>query len=172
MIDAFERSKMEARCAPLFAVTLDNETPQVPLSELVPVAEQPATRINATKKVQSPISHPNIPSILPEEPPKPDTIKRPLDKVAVPSYPLDKISDFTPNEEGVYQCMHRFERKWSCCKNGLDEHKMKQAIYRSISTWKSQVERLIENGDLRPSHMTWSTYQNQALKRAHIAAER
>jgi hypothetical protein len=172
MIDAFERSKMEARGAPLVDVTLDNETPQVPPSESVPVAEQPATRNNTTNKVQSPISHSDISSILPEKPPKPDTIKHPLDRVAVPSYPLDKISDFTPNEEGIYQCMHRFERKWRCCKNGLDEHKMKQAIYRSISTWKSQVERLIENGDLHRSHMTWPTHQNQALKRAHIAAER
>jgi hypothetical protein len=172
MIDAFEQSKMRACGAPLVGVTLDNETPQVPPSEPVPVAEQPATRNNTTEKVQSPISHSNIPSILPENPPEPDSIKHPLDKVAVPSYPLDKISDFTPNEEGIYQCMHRFERKWPCCKNGLNEHKMKQAIYRSISTWKSQVERLIENGDLHRSHMTWPTHQNQALKRAHIAAER
>lgn len=125
---------MEARGAPLVGVTLDNETPQVPPSESVPVAEQSATRNNTTEKVQSPISHSNIPSILPEKLPKPDTIKHPLDKIAVPSYPLDKTSDFTPNEEGIYQCMHRFERKWPCCKNGLDEQKMKQAIYRSIST--------------------------------------
>ncbi|CAN9318753.1 unnamed protein product [Alternaria alternata] len=172
MIDAFEQSKMRACGAPLVGMTLDDETPQVPPSESVPVTEQPATRNNNTKKVESPISHSDIPSILPEKPPKPDTIKHPLDKVTVPSYPLDKISDFTPNEEGIYQCMHRFERKWPCCKNGLDEHKMKQAIYRSISTWKSQVERLIENGDLHRSHMTWPTHQNQALKRAHIAAER
>ncbi|CAN9243158.1 unnamed protein product [Alternaria alternata] len=172
MIDAFERSKMEACGAPLVGVDLDNETPQMPPSESVPVGEQPATRNNTTKRVQSPISHSDIPSILPEKPPKPDTIKHPWDKVAVPPYPFDNISDFTPNEEGKYQCMHRFEQKWPCCKNGLDEHKMKQAIYRSISTWKSQVERLIENGDLHRSHMTWPTHQNQALKRAHIAAER
>jgi hypothetical protein len=172
MIDAFEQSKMRACGAPLVGVTLDNETPRVPPSESVPVAEQPATKNNTTEKVQSPISHSDIPSILLEKPPKPDTIKHPLDKVAVPSYPFDKISDFTPNEEGIYQCMHRFERKWPCCKNRLDEHKMKQAIYRSISTWKSRVERLIENGVLHRSHMTWPTYQNQALKRAHIAAER
>ncbi|RYO14281.1 hypothetical protein AA0113_g10467 [Alternaria arborescens] len=172
MIDTFKRSKMEARGAPLVGVTLDNETPQVPPSESVPVAEQPATRNNTTEKFQSPISHSDIPSILPERLHKPDMIKHPLDKIAVPSYPFDKISDFTPNGEGIYQCMHRFGRKWPCCKNGLDEQKMKQAIYRSISTWKSQVERLIENGDLHRSHMTWPTHQNQALKRAHIAAER
>ena len=171
MIDAFERSKMKARGTPLVDATLDNETPQVPPSKSVLVAEQLATRNNTTEKVQSPLSQSDEPSTLPGKPPKPDKIKHPLDKVAVPSYPLDKISDFTPNEEGIYQCMHRYDRRWPCCKNGLDEHKMKQAIYRSISTWKSQVERLIENGDLHRSHMTWSTHQNQALRRAQLAAE-
>ncbi|KAL1796242.1 hypothetical protein ACET3X_004782 [Alternaria dauci] len=166
MIDAFETSKMKARGLSPVGVTVENETLQTAPSEPAPSTKK------AVQKHRSSTCKPDAASVASVKPPKPDTIKHPLDKVAVPKYPFDDISDFTPNEDGMYQCMHEFGRNWSCCISGLDEDRMKQAIYRSISTWKSQVERLIGRGYLHPSHMTWRTHQNQALRRNRIGAER
>jgi hypothetical protein len=49
---------------------------------------------------------------------------------------------------------------------------MKQSILRSITTWKSKVEILIEKGDLHKSHMTWTKYQNARLREDQKVMER
>ncbi|KAG9189836.1 hypothetical protein G6011_06704 [Alternaria panax] len=171
MVVLFEQSKIEARAKSLVGVTVDNEAPQSLASQPALATATPATKKKTINKVRNPTSQSGAAVLAPTKPPKPDTIKHPMDKAAVPKYPFDDISDFTPNGNGIYQCMHGFGRNFPCCINGLNEDRMKQAIYRSINTWKSQVEREIHNGNLHPSHMTWPTHRNVALKRDHDAVE-
>jgi hypothetical protein len=178
MIAEYDRlRKSMAHSTPLIHVPVETKAP-------LPLIPEPASAKKKKKKKpakkQKPIPQsqaPVAPSVAAQAAPvitaKPDTIKHPADKVKVPKYPSDDIDDFdTHPVTGLYKCMHEFETEKSCCKEGLDRARMKQSILRSITTWKSKVEVLIEKGDLHRSHMTWTKYQNARLREDQKAMER
>lgn len=94
---------------------------------------------------------------------KPDRIKYPGDKVRVPEYPFDKLSDFTPRPDGRYSCSHPFPLDKNCCKYGYSATAKKMAIKKSIETWRRQVETLIDKGDLDERHKTWENWTKDNL---------
>lgn len=94
---------------------------------------------------------------------KPDRIKYPGDKVRVPEYPFDKLSDFTPRPDGRYSCSHPFPLDKNCCKYGYSASAKKMAIKKSIETWRRQVETLIDKGDLDERHKTWENWTKDNL---------
>ena len=93
----------------------------------------------------------------PAETISPDKVKHPLDQVAVPEYPLDSIFDYTPHPDTKrYTCRHPFDTGRSCCRDGLNRKQMLASISKDLSTWRGKVERLIQKGQLHPSHRTWN----------------
>ncbi|KAF1842291.1 uncharacterized protein K460DRAFT_420210 [Cucurbitaria berberidis CBS 394.84] len=94
----------------------------------------------------------------------------PRDEVSLPDHPLINVEDYTPNEEGIYQCFHKdfncADRSCGhgCCENGYDAKGLKKAIAKAIRTYKSQVERMIENGDLDPRHKFWTNWCNDSIR--------
>ncbi len=145
---------------------VETRKPQPPTSGPVLAKQKPVSQS------QQPISPPVATQSALEKLAKPDTIKHPSDKTKVPAYPFDKIEDFNPNSAtGRYQCMHSFETEKVCCREGLSKRQMMSSISRSISTWKGKVERLIRDGRLHESHMTWLKYQDKKLRSQQKAEE-
>ncbi|KAJ4374366.1 hypothetical protein N0V83_003107 [Neocucurbitaria cava] len=96
--------------------------------------------------------------------------KYPSDKVNLPDHPFPKVEDYAANAAGRYQCFHKdfacSDRscKHVCCKEGYDTKGLKKAIQKAIQTYKSQVERKIEDGDLDRRHKIWEKWFNSSLK--------
>ncbi|KAI4653394.1 hypothetical protein J4E93_001160 [Alternaria ventricosa] len=139
--------------------------------------QKPATQQKPLPKPQTPMaSAPIVASSAPEEPIKPDQRKHPQDKVPVPPYPRDKISDFTPHEvTGMYMCNHSFDTA-VCCKVGLNRRQKINSIGRTLAKWREEVEFLVRKGDLHISHIMWKKEQspkrNEDQKTKHAEKER
>lgn len=96
--------------------------------------------------------------------------KYPGDKVNLPDHPFPNVEDYAANAAGRYQCFHKdfacSDRscKHVCCKKGYDTKGLNKAIKKGIQTYKSQVERMIEDGDLNRSHKFWTNWCNPLLR--------
>ncbi|EOA81767.1 uncharacterized protein SETTUDRAFT_99395 [Exserohilum turcica Et28A] len=124
----------------------DEKTPTEQAARKKPTIIRKAQRDDCEK------SYPN-----PAETISPDKVKHPLDQVAVPEYPLDSIFDYTPHPDTKrYKCRHPFDTGRSCCRDGLNRKQMLASISKDLSTWRGKVERLIQKGQLHPSHRTWN----------------
>jgi hypothetical protein len=89
----------------------------------------------------------------------------PTDTVSLPEYPFTSITDFEPMPNGNYACAHgKFSNHLACCKEGLTRSGKKQAIKKSIETWRGKVERLIDDGKLDLRHKTWSNWYKADLR--------
>ncbi|KAJ4313836.1 hypothetical protein N0V94_006751 [Neodidymelliopsis sp. IMI 364377] len=87
------------------------------------------------------------------------------DTVSLPEYPFTSIADFEPMPNGNYACAHGiFSNHLACCKEGLTRSGKKQAIKKSIETWRGNVERLIDDGKLDARHKTWSNWYKADLR--------
>ncbi|OSS43583.1 hypothetical protein B5807_11773 [Epicoccum nigrum] len=94
---------------------------------------------------------------------KPHHKRYPGDKVRVPEYPFDKLSDFTRGPNGRFACAHAFETTQDCCKNGLSAAGKKSGIKKDIKAWRCRVEMLIDKKDLDERHKTWEDWVNEKL---------
>ena len=93
------------------------------------------------------------------------------DEQPLPYHPFPNVEDYTPNEEGVYQCFHKDFNcaegtcRHPCCKTGYDVKGLKKAIAKAIRTYKAQVERMIESGELDRRHKTWPNWCDDRLRK-------
>jgi hypothetical protein len=83
------------------------------------------------------------------------------DKVALPEHPF-ALESYSTSDTGRYRCFHESascgngDCNHRCCKEGYEKHEMVRAINKKKATYKAQVERLIEKGDLDPRHKVWA----------------
>ncbi|KAJ8110473.1 hypothetical protein OPT61_g6698 [Boeremia exigua] len=98
---------------------------------------------------------------------RPDRVKYPGDSQSVPEHPLDKLSDFTPMPNGRYPCGHISQSTAKCCTEGLTKQIKQLAIRKSITTWRSRVERLIDERQLSIKHKTWDNWTLPHLRQKY-----
>ncbi|KAH7073262.1 hypothetical protein FB567DRAFT_196463 [Paraphoma chrysanthemicola] len=102
------------------------------------------------------------------------------DEVPLPEYPEEEPENYSKWPDGkTWRCLHKdyacadgscTKQNHACCRTGYTLSKIKAAIRKSIATWKSQVERLIREGQLDPRHKTWAKRQNRAIAKAGTEA--
>ncbi|KAF1842288.1 uncharacterized protein K460DRAFT_435680 [Cucurbitaria berberidis CBS 394.84] len=104
---------------------------------------------------------------------KPGEQKHPMNKVLVPDYPQeDTIENSRLRSNGNYSCRH-INREFNCCKNGLSRAQKQTSIYKGLISWKREVERLIEQGDLHIAHKTWNQWHDANIRdKTGVAAQR
>ncbi|KAF2022941.1 hypothetical protein EK21DRAFT_119240 [Setomelanomma holmii] len=105
------------------------------------------------------------------------------DFVSLPGYPEAKPENCTrrpgPDKDkpGKWRCLHKdhdcadgscTKKNHKCCCEGYTLSQLKTAIRKAISTWESQVERLIHDGKLDSRHRTWTTRRNNALRKREV----
>lgn len=99
--------------------------------------------------------------------PKPHQISYPDDLERVPEYP-DTIEDYDVWENGRYKCGHsNREPPLICCTEGLSRDKKKNAIRKSVISWKIKVERLADKKRLDERHKTWANWQDPKLRQKY-----
>ncbi|KAI1667953.1 hypothetical protein L13192_08662 [Pyrenophora tritici-repentis] len=176
MVDEFDKYQK----ARLPALSNAHQGAQTTQPQTLPAVQAPSehnkseknSKVSSKSPLQSPLAPATTAQPARQNPSvKPDKVKYPNDLVRVPEYPLDHISDYTPNSEtGMYKCRHPHETKQSCCQTGLTENKMRASIQKEIFSWRGRVEMLIHKGELDPRHKTWDRTCNVTLKKQEQAA--
>lgn len=102
---------------------------------------------------------------------KPHEIRHAEDRVSVPEYPDDQLSDYTRGPNGRYACSHlHLEPPKQCCKIGLRRPQKMQAIRKEVGRWKARVEKLIDGKQLDKRHKTWTDWTVPELRKKYQPA--
>jgi hypothetical protein len=106
---------------------------------------------------------------------KPDQRGHPLDKKAVPDWPVeDELEKCRLKKVNKYKCAHEVAGHLTdgpCCRNGLDKGRKLEAIGRAKRKQKTKTEKLILLGQLHVFHKTWTGWSSEATATENAAAE-